>query len=74
MTAVTKSPANTSWGYPFGVDGCVSLQDAAAMLGGISTRGVTRLAKDGLIRQGKVRRRAVICTKSIRAYLAQCES
>ncbi len=43
------------------------------MLGSVSNRMVRRLVLRGQIRQGKVGCRTVICQRSLRAYLAQCE-
>lgn len=66
-------PSDVQWGFPFGVDGCVSILEAAEMLGGLSKRSVFRLIHDGKIRRGKIGSRAVVCKRSLHSYLANSE-
>lgn len=73
MKTKLDRPADVQWGFPFGVDGCVSIQEAAGILGGVSKRSVFRLIEVGKIRRGKIGSRAVICRRSLKTYLSQCE-
>lgn len=66
------------WGFPFGVDGVVPLTEAAE-LSGCSTQTLYRLWNKNRVRIGKhagnIRRgKAVVCKRSLHAYLASSNS
>lgn len=65
-------PADLKWGYPFGVDGVVGSEAAAALLDCHRTTLYT-LCNDGKIRRGKLNNRAKFCRRSITDYLRSLE-
>lgn len=69
----SETESDRKWGYRFGVEGIVSLEEAAAMLAGCSTRTVERRIEQGLIRPGKHGGRLVICKQSLLDYIASLE-
>jgi hypothetical protein len=77
MATTLTRPADQKWGYPFGEEGLLSLEQAAEFLGNVSKRTVYRLAADGRIRVGTIglsaRGHAKVCRKSLRLYVKGCE-
>lgn len=72
-TPVTLTDADRKCGYRFGVDGLVTIADAAKMLGNCSERTVERRLADGLFRCGREGGRCVICKRSLTDYIATLE-
>lgn len=68
-----RNEADAKWGYRFGEDGIINLEDAAAMLAKASTQTVENRIKAGKIRSGKDVGRLVICKKSLVEYIAGLE-
>lgn len=68
-----QSEAERKWGYQFGIDGTVDLEEAAKILGGCDTQTVERRIAAGFLRVGKDVRRVIICKRSLMQYLARCE-
>lgn len=66
-------PIDAKWGFQFGVDGVMGTTQACEFLGGISRDTLDRLAKDGLIRKGKIGSKVAICLKSARHFLSGLE-
>lgn len=77
MATTLTRPSDQKWGYPFGEEGLMSLEQAAEFLGGVSKRTVYRLIEAGRIRAGNIgpgsRSHSKICRKSIRLYVKGCE-
>lgn len=70
------SPADARWGFTFGCDGLMSLEEACDFLGGISVDTLDNRARDGLIRKGKHPnglRKAVVCRRSVVEFAATME-
>jgi excisionase family DNA binding protein len=65
--------ADKEWGFRFGAEGTMSIEQVQGFLG-VSERTVYRLIDDGVIRRGKIRGKPVICKKSVLAYLATTEA
>lgn len=72
MSNKSLEGADKQWGFHFGVDGTLSIDDAADFLS-VSDRTVYRLEADGLIRTGRVRGKKVVCKRSLMVYLRTCE-
>lgn len=70
----TPRPAEKERGYPIGIDGLMSIDEAKTFLGGISDDTLDRLFRDGLIRKTQISgRRIGICRRSVMNYLADRE-
>lgn len=74
FTPIDEQVENSNrWGYPFGVDGVVDMDEACRMFGNVNRITVDRRAHDQLIRKGKDKGRVVFCVRSIKRYLASTE-
>lgn len=65
--------ADKEWGFRFGAEGTMSVEETQGFLG-VSERTVYRLIDDGAIRRGYIRSKPVVCKKSVIAYLATVEA
>ena len=80
VTTATKDEpegADAKFGYRFGIDGLVSLEEACRFLGGINRDTLNKYAAQGLIRKGKRSGlrygRVVICKRSLEEYASSLE-
>jgi excisionase family DNA binding protein len=73
MNKTALTGADKTWGFLFGVDGLLTLDQAQGFLG-VSQRTVYRLLDDGVLRRGKVRGKVVICKRSVLEYLKTVEA
>lgn len=69
----TDRAANREYGYPFGVDGIMSVEQAMAFLA-CSKSTIYRLIEAGKLRHGRMGPAARICRRSITDYLDGIES
>jgi hypothetical protein len=65
--------ADAKWGYRFGIDGVVSIEQAQSALANASRNSINRRIADGLLRTGKDVGRVVICKRSLTNYIAGLE-
>ncbi|TWU12880.1 hypothetical protein CA54_17060 [Symmachiella macrocystis] len=67
--------ADKEWGYRFGVNGLMSVDEACAFLGGIHGETLKRKSNDGLVRRGRHPngRTLAYCRRSVIEYIAQME-
>lgn len=67
--------ADAVWGFRFGADGAMGLDEACQFLGGISRYTLDRKAKAGLLRKGKHpgSKLVMYCRRAIQVYLANAE-
>jgi hypothetical protein len=75
VASATK-PADELWGFPFGVDGLVTLAEAQRRLAGCSADTIERLVAKGQLRKGKMPcggRRVGICARSLQHYISSME-
>lgn len=75
MAVKSVSPADDHFGYPFGVDGLMSIEEACDFLGKISRDTLGRLVAEGSIRKGHFpkRNKAVVCRRSVTEYAKSTE-
>lgn len=73
MSIVTEINADSEHGYAFGVDGLLSVSEAAEALK-VSTRTVFSLLQSGHLRRGKIVRRTVVCRRSLQKYIQSLEA
>lgn len=74
LTVVSESsPVEKKWGFVFGIEGALNIEDAMKFLGGCSRSTVDRLAEKGLIRTSKIGRRVVYCKRSLREFMKSGE-
>lgn len=66
-------PANRAYGYPFGVDGVLTVPQAMEFLA-CSKSTLYRLMRSGKLRRGKIGPVVRICRRSIANYLDGIES
>jgi len=72
------SIADDGWGFQFGCDGVMTVDQAAGLLT-LSIRSIHRLIKSGQIRSGhpmdgeRVIRRTYICRRSVENFIAMAE-
>lgn len=70
--------ADKQFGYRFGCDGLMSIDEACKFLGGVSRHTLARRADAGLIRTGRQSDRGsgrtVFCRRSVEEYAASLES
>lgn len=64
--------ADKAWGFPFGADGTLGINEVAETLG-VSRSTIERLVSKGKLRKGKVAGKAVICRRSLDHYMATVE-
>lgn len=67
-----NGPADDAYGYTFGVDGVVSRETAQQLLD-CHHATLYRLCKKGLIRRGRLGKRARFCRRSITEYMRSLE-
>lgn len=65
--------ADKQWGFKFGVDGLLTIEQTQTFLG-VSQRTVYRLINDRSLRRGYVRKKPVICRRSVAEYLRTVEA
>lgn len=73
ITAVTDNNADTSYGYAFGIDGVVSMQETCKLLGDVSRDTVDRLCEARKLRRGKTDGLVRICRRSLTNYIRSLE-
>lgn len=79
-TIQLASPADTQWGYAFGVDGLMDAREVCEFLGNVSRTTIDRLVAARRIRKGntggKGNRggRGVYCRRSVAEYARSLES
>jgi hypothetical protein len=64
--------ADKSWGFRFGCDGVVSVNEAMEHLG-IARTKLYELKNSGKIRTGKIDRKTVVCRRSMNEFLKTVE-
>jgi len=69
----TSNESDLRYGYQFGVDGLVTVEQVSEMLGGPSIRTVERRIRSGKFRTGRDEGRLVICKRSVLEYIAGLE-
>lgn len=73
VVRTSETEADRKWGYRFGCDGIVNLEDAGKILANASTRTVERRIAAGVLRAGYEGGRTVVCVRSIRDHIAGLE-
>lgn len=68
-----SSAADRKFGYRFGVDGIVNLDDALKMLAGCSRATLDRRCEEQKIRKGRDGNRVVFCVRSLKDHIASLE-
>lgn len=70
-----RTGADRKWGYPFGVEGCLPVEESCELTGGIHRETLKRKADAGLVRRGRhpSGRSLAYCRRSISEYPAQME-
>lgn len=70
---IPMRPADEQWGYPFGVDGLVTITQAAEFLQ-VHRTTIYRLRNDGKLRHGRYQGSARICRRSLLMFANSVES
>ncbi len=73
VTKVLERPADRRFGYRFGCDGVIGLEEALKMLGNPSRTTIDRRCDELKIRKGRDGQRVVFCIRSINEYIASLE-
>ena len=73
--ATKRTVSDDDYGYPFGVDGLMSRDEACQFLGGICINTLEKLAVTGKVRKGKVPggRKVFYCRRSVRDFAHRTE-
>jgi len=76
MPALKLNTADEQAGYPFGVDGLMSVGEACTFLGGISHDTLYRRCAEGRIRRGRhaANGKACFCRRSVVEYAKSLET
>lgn len=74
VDAMSTTAVERKWGFAFGVDGLMNLEEARQHLGNMSRKTVDRLAEACHIRRGKVGARVVFCRRSVVEYVKTVET
>lgn len=69
-----KTPADKQYGYRFGCDGLIGFDEARELLGGVCRKTLYRRIEEGLIRKGNIKKKSVICRRSLVEYISSLES
>ena len=68
----SESPADKAWGYEFGIDGLMSLDQVREFLGGMSRSAIERHVYSGELRKGR-KGRVYFCKRSVIAFASTFE-
>lgn len=71
-TKTKLTGADKTWGFRFGEDGVVSVNEAMRILS-VGRTKLYELFDDGKVRRGNIDRKVIVCRRSILEYLKTVE-